>query len=116
MPMVESWKRWEWRGVSAVHRTDDGGTSSCTGRVYHYAYRIHGQEGSSYERCIGISWCSTCREHTAGLIFVPRDRDLWDALADLPPDRRETLYRSSKRLRDHLDRIARRGGWPDDEL
>jgi hypothetical protein len=59
-----------------------------------------------------MSWCTVCREVAEGLVFVSRDAVLWDALADLPEHVRERLVGSSRKLRDHLDGIARSGRWP----
>jgi hypothetical protein len=65
-----------------------------------------------YERCIGLSWCSVCRCYAGTMVFIPRDRVLWDALAESPHHERERLSRSEVKLLDYLDRLVRRGLWP----
>lgn len=68
-----------------------------------YAYRIHPADSPHYERCIGLSWCSGCGVYTGATVHVPRDRALPDALAALPPERREWLLASERRLIEYLD-------------
>jgi hypothetical protein len=116
--MVESvprsrYTRWAWSKVSQIHRPEPGGpeTSSCTGEIFSYSYRYHPPQSSSYERCVGLSWCSVCRSYTGAMVYIPRDRALWDALADLPDDERGRLYGGEVRLLDYLDRLVRRGRW-----
>jgi hypothetical protein len=108
--------RWGWKAaLNVVHGRPAGvPPSSCTGRIYHYVYRIYAPQDSNYERCVGMSWCTVCREVADGLVFVSRDTVLWDALADLPEHVRDRLARSSRKIRDHLDRIVRGGLWPED--
>ncbi|WP_204299495.1 hypothetical protein [Actinoplanes campanulatus] len=98
--------------LTAVHRRGEGAVSSCPGRIYHYTCRIHPPESDSYERCLGMSWCTICREVADNIVFVARDTVLWDALGDLPADERERLSRSQRKLRDYLDRLVRQGRWP----
>src|SRR5438552_662832 len=106
--------RWAWTGVYAIHRPSEDVRTSCTGQIYHYTYRLYAPEDSSYERCLGMSWCSMCREYSANVVFASRDTVLWDALADLPAGERERLGRSSEKLREYLDRLVRRGLWTQD--
>lgn len=101
--------RWAWSKVGTVHTAGDGESASCTGEVYSYAYRCYPPSDSSYERCIGLAWCSTCREYTGGVVHVARDESLPDALVDLPTAEREQLARSEVRLLDYLDRLVRHG-------
>jgi hypothetical protein len=75
---------------------------SCGAAVRSYAYRFHPPESSSYERCIGFSWCSGCRLYSAAMVHIPRDRVLVDALAELPEKQREELERSEWRLIEYL--------------
>lgn len=65
-----------------------------------------------YERCVGLVWCSTCREYSSPMVFVPRNEHLRDLLADLPMPGRERLARSEVKLLDYLERLVRRGIWP----
>jgi hypothetical protein len=105
--------RWAWkRATDAVHRRPDGTLSSCTGRIYHYTYRLYAPQDSGYERCVAMSWCSICREASENLVFVGRDTVLRDALADLPARERERLGSNSGAIRERLDRLVRRGLWP----
>lgn len=107
--------RWGWKSASiAPHRRPDGTLSSCTGRIYHYRYRLYSAEDPRYERCLAMSWCSICREVAENVVFVARDAVLWDALADLPGRERDALGPSSRKIREHLDRLVRRGLWPPD--
>jgi len=86
--------------------------SPYTGEIFSYSYRYYEPQSSMYERCVGLSWCSSCRSYTGAMVYVPRERVLWDALADLPDDERERLSRSEVKLLDYLDRLVRRGLWP----
>ena len=104
--------RWRWSKVYAIHRVDTHRPVACTGAVYTYAYRCYEPTDSMYERCIGLAWCSTCREFAGTMVYVPSTELLWDALADLPAHERERLSRSEIKLLDHLDRLVRRGTWP----
>jgi hypothetical protein len=106
--------RWRWSKVSVIHRpeADAGKTSSCTGEIFSYYYRYYEPESSMYERCVGLSWCSVCRCYAGTMVFIPRDRALWDALAELPDHERERLSHSEVKLLDYLDRLVRRGHWP----
>ncbi|MEV0897189.1 hypothetical protein [Actinoplanes sp. NPDC049802] len=102
-----------WKGTGyEVHRGPSGEMSSCDGRIYSYTYRRHPPGDSGYERCITMSWCTTCREFSDGLVFISRDRVLWDALAGLPPYEREDVERSPRKILDYLDGLVRRGLWP----
>ncbi|GLW33110.1 hypothetical protein Areg01_60480 [Actinoplanes regularis] len=103
--------RWAWKGVFAVHHRSGDVPSSCTGRIYQYTYRLHAPEDSRYERCLGMSWCSLCREFSENVGFVSRDTVLWDALSGLEASERESLGRNSRRIREYVDRLVRRGLW-----
>nr|WP_296065032.1 hypothetical protein [uncultured Actinoplanes sp.] len=108
--------RWAWkRAINAVHRRADGGVSSCGGRVHHLTYRLHPPGDRSYERCIGMSWCSVCREVSENVVSVSGDTVLPDPLAALPAAERERLGTNATRIREYLDRLARRGLWPPDQ-
>ncbi|MBT1185259.1 hypothetical protein HET69_14895 [Streptomyces sp. CJ_13] len=58
---------------------------------------------SSFERCIGLAWCSGCRIYSGDMVHVPRKRVLVDALASLPADDRDQLRRTEAALIDYLD-------------
>jgi hypothetical protein len=104
--------RWAWSKVSTIHGVRDEDGVACIGEIYSYSYRCYTPSDSSYERCVGLAWCSSCREYSGSMVFVPRHERLLDLLADLPTDERERLVRSEVRLLDYLDRIVRRGSWP----
>jgi hypothetical protein len=112
--MGESAARWRWSKVSMMHRPEPGTpqTSSCTGEILSYNYRYYEPESGSYERCVALSWCPVCRSYTGATVYIPRDRTLWDALAELPDHERERLSHSEVKLLDYLDRLLRRGRWP----
>jgi hypothetical protein len=100
-----------WTKVSVLHPPDAG--KRCLGaRYYYYAYRHYPPQSPSYERCISLTWCSTCRTYAGTMVFIACDRVLVDALAGMPRLEREAVYRSEVRLLDHLDRLARKGSWP----
>ncbi|BCJ63085.1 hypothetical protein [Polymorphospora rubra] len=105
---------WAWSKVGAIHGADATNAVACDGDIhsYRYRYRCSAPSDSSYERCVGLAWCSTCREYSGAMVFVPRAEHLPDLLADLPPSERERLARSEVRLLDYLDRLVRRGTWP----
>lgn len=86
--------------------------NACDGEVRSYRFRRYAPSDSSYERCIGLAWCSTCREYSGAMVYVPRDEHLTDALADLPVVDRKRLARSELKLLDYLDHLARRVAWP----
>jgi hypothetical protein len=46
------------------------------------------------------------------MVYVPRSERLTNLLADQPKTEQERLTRSEVRLLDYLDRLARRGAWP----
>jgi hypothetical protein len=105
---------WVWTKASVIHPPDASKRvrRQCRGALYSYVYRYYPPDSPSYERCIGLAWCSTCRTYTGNMVFVPRDEVLLDALAGLASHERDTLSRSEVRLLDHLDRLVRRGTWP----
>jgi hypothetical protein len=103
---------WTWLKVSKIHDTHPVGGLGCAGNIHSYKYRYHRPSDSLYERCIGLAWCSSCREYSGTMVYVPRDEHLIDVLADLPVPERERLARSEVRLLDYVDRLARRGAWP----
>lgn len=104
--------RWAWSKVSAIHEVRDGGALACAGEIYYHRYRIYAPSDRSYERCVGLAWCSSCREYSGSLVFVPRHERLPDLLADLPTNEREWLVRTEVKLLDYLDRRVRRRSWP----
>jgi hypothetical protein len=83
--------------------------------VYSYRYRVYPPSDSLFERCVGLAWCATCREYSGAMVSVPRGEHLVDLLAGLPELERERLARSEVKLLDYLDRLARRGLWPNDQ-
>ena len=103
---------WAWTKVSRVHGNKPARGAVCEGEVHSYKYRYYKPSDSSYERCIGLAWCSTCREYSGAMVYVSRDEHLPDALAGLPVMERERLAGSEVKLLDYLDRLARRGAWP----
>lgn len=103
---------WSWSKVSTIHQTRTGDRAACPGQIRSYRYRYYAPSDRSYERCVGLAWCSACREYSGAMVYVPRDERLPDPLADLPAPERERLTRSEVKLLDHLDRLARRGAWP----
>jgi hypothetical protein len=98
---------WMWTKVSPLH-----GGGVCDGQTRSYAYRHYAPSDSNYERCIALAWCSTCREYSGAMVYVPRGEHLTDALANLPTHERERLARSEVKLLDYLDRLARHGALP----
>ncbi|MEV6525359.1 hypothetical protein AB0M43_25730 [Longispora sp. NPDC051575] len=103
---------WVWSKVGAVHGARGGDAVACAGGIHSHRYRLHPPADSSYERCVGLTWCSNCREYAGAMVFVPRDEHLPDLLAELPAAERERLARSELTMLDHLDRLVRRGLWP----
>ncbi|MEV7227203.1 hypothetical protein AB0M79_09290 [Polymorphospora sp. NPDC051019] len=104
---------WTWSKVDTIHRGDDTTDAvACDGQIHSYRYRFYAPSDSLHERCVGLAWCSMCRECSGAMVFVPRGETLPDPLADLPAPERERLTRSEVRLLDHLDRLVRRGTWP----
>ncbi|WP_159104401.1 hypothetical protein [Plantactinospora sp. BB1] len=103
---------WAWSKVSPIHGAARGDVAPCSGQIYSYRYRCYPPTDRFYERCVGLAWCSNCREYSGGMVFVPRDERLPDLLAELPTPERERLVRSEAKLLDHLDRLVRRGTWP----
>jgi hypothetical protein len=104
--------RWRWHSVAVIHRGDTARSATCTGEIYSYRYRIYAPTHPAYERCIGLAWCSICREYSSAIVHGDRNETLWDALADLPTQERERRAHSSLKVLDHLDRLVRRGQWP----
>lgn len=104
--------RWVWSKVSTIHRAGEGDVVACDGAIYSYTFRLYAPSDNSYERCVGLAWCSMCREYAGAMVFVPRGRHLPDLLADLSIGERERLARSEVKLLDYLDRLVRRGIWP----
>jgi hypothetical protein len=98
---------WSWSKVSSIHRAREGEASGCVGEIYSYRYRVHPASGGLYKRCVGLAWCSTCREYCAAMVFVPRGEYLPDLLAELPALEHERLVRSEVKLLDYLDRLVR---------
>ncbi|WP_033341453.1 hypothetical protein [Catenuloplanes japonicus] len=104
---------WEWTKVGVLH----GGLSrrevACDGEIRSYRYRFYSSTHRFFERCIGLAWCSRCREYSGAMVHVSRAEQLTDLLDGLPVAERERLLRSEAELLDYLDRLARRGRWPD---
>ena len=103
---------WTWSRVSTIHESVPAHGRACAGEIRSYRYRYCAPSESSYERCIGLAWCLTCREYSGAMVYVPRGEHLTDLLADLPAAERQRLARSEVKLLDYLDRLARRGDWP----
>jgi hypothetical protein len=82
----------------------------CRAVVRSYTYRFHPADSSRHERCVGLSWCSGCRVYTGAMVHVPRGRVLTDALAFLPPEKRERLMGSESRLIEYLDSCTEDAG------
>jgi hypothetical protein len=101
---------WAWSKVSEVHGVREA--DACTGEIYSYRYRVYPPSHNSHERCIGLAWCSTCREYSGAMVFVPRNESLPDPPVDLPTTEHENLARNEVKLLDYLDRVVRRGSWP----
>lgn len=97
--------RWGWRKVGTVH----GGGGGCTGEVRVYRYRLYPPGDVRYERCVGLTWCSTCREYRGDQASVAGNVELHDVRERLAPAERERIGESEVRLLDFLDRLARRG-------
>ena len=98
---------WAWTKVSSIHRAGARDADMCAGPVYSYCYRLYQPWDRSYERCVGLAWCTSCREYTGAMVFVPREEHLPDPLAELSAPERERLARSEVKLLDHLDRLVR---------
>ncbi|KPC82956.1 hypothetical protein ADK82_10135 [Streptomyces sp. NRRL S-4] len=77
--------------------------AACGTAVRSYRYRFHPPESPSFERCIGLAWCSGCRVYSGSMVHVSRGQVLVDALASLPWDRRERVERSETKLVGYLD-------------
>ncbi|MFH9612654.1 hypothetical protein ACH4MM_02600 [Streptomyces pratensis] len=84
--------------------------AACGTAVRSYRYRFHPPESPSFERCVGLAWCSGCRVYSGAMVHVPRDQVLVDALASLPWDRRERIGRSETKLVGCLDEWMRNEG------
>jgi hypothetical protein len=104
--------RWIWSKVSTVHAARPAHGNACNREIRSYRSRHYAPSDWSYERCIGLAWCSTCRGYSAAMVYVPRDEHLTDALAALPEVDRQRLARSETALLDYLDHLVRRGAWP----
>jgi hypothetical protein len=102
-------RKWTWTKVSELHRAD--GAPPCGGSIHTYVYRHYPAESTSHERCIGLAWCSTCRDYSGNMVYVPRAEKLENPLAALGPDEQRDLHANERRLIDRLDRMVRRGDW-----
>ncbi len=76
--------KWNWTKVFELHRGDDG--PPCQGPIYSYVYRHYPAESTNSERCIGLAWCTTCRDYTATMVHVPGAQKLDNPFATLAPD------------------------------
>ncbi|GIF22433.1 hypothetical protein Ate02nite_51630 [Paractinoplanes tereljensis] len=103
---------WTWTKVSVVHGAQVEDRVPCNGDLRSYRYRIYASTDRAYTRCIGLTWCSACREYSGTMVYVARGVNLMNRLAGLPALEREKLLRSEVKLLDYLDRLARRGSWP----
>jgi hypothetical protein len=111
MGEVNEWARYQWRKLPALH-VPKWGYGDCTATIHTYTYRFHPPESALYERCISLSWCSDCRRWTGSMVYVARETDLPDPLAELDPEQRERLHRKEYALVRHLDRLVRRNTRP----
>jgi hypothetical protein len=102
-------RKWTWTKVSELHPADDERT--CDGPLYSYVYRHYPAGSASYERCIGLAWCSICRDYTGAMVRVPRTEALDNPFAGLSLDEQRDLHMNERRLIDRLDRMIRRGEW-----
>ena len=107
MGEVDEWARYQWRKVSVLHGPERG-NGDCAATIHTYTYRVHPPESTSYERCISLSWCSDCRYWTGSMVYVARETELPDPLAELGTEQRERLHRKEYALVRHLDRLVRR--------
>lgn len=80
---------WEWTKVGVLH----GGLSrrevACDGEIRSYRYRFYSSTHRFFERCIGLAWCSRCREYSGAMVHVSRAEQLTDLLDGLPVAERE---------------------------
>jgi hypothetical protein len=76
---------------------------TCGWSIRSYTYRCHPAKSGSFERCIGLAWCSKCRIYTGTMVYVRRAEVLVNALAGLPAERQAELRRSESMLIDFLD-------------
>jgi hypothetical protein len=67
-------------------------------------------ESDSFERCVGFGWCTTRRFFSGNMVYVPRRKVLYDALARLPADERDRLRHSEAELIAYLDTLVRPAG------
>jgi hypothetical protein len=95
-----------------IHEIHSPRGAVCEGEIRSYRYRYYPPSDRFYERCIGLAWCSSCREYSGAMVRVPRAEQIPDLLAGLPTPERERLQHSEVKLLDYLDRLARRGAWP----
>ena len=102
-------RKWTWTKVSELHRADDG--PACDGPVHSYVYRHYPAGSANRERCIGLAWCSTCRDYVGTMVYVPRSQELDNPFAALGRDEQRDLHVNERRLIDRLDRMIRRGDW-----
>lgn len=103
-PDGDRWIRGPLAGV------DDGERrvcADCRTPVRSYAYRYHPPSSDLFERCVAFAWCPRCRFYTGNMAHIPRRRVLVDALADLPPRRREALLGDEPGLVAYLDALFR---------
>ena len=56
--------RWKWSKVGLIHGVADPDATRCAGVIYSYRYRFYPTADKFYERCVGLAWCSTCREYS----------------------------------------------------
>jgi hypothetical protein len=101
--------KWTWTKVSELHRAGDG--PACDGPVQSYVYRHYPPESAGRERCIGLTWCSACRDYTGTMVHVPRTEELDNPFAALGLDEQRAAHVNERRLIDRLDRMIRRGEW-----
>lgn len=108
MAETADWAQYRWRKVSTVH--DEA--TECIWEIKSYTYRFYPPDSATYERCVGLAWCSQCRCWQGSMVYVARTVDLPDLLSEVSSDERDRLRRSEYRLVRHLDRIDRRNTRP----
>src|SRR5690242_2917697 len=50
---------WTWSKVSTIHTNRPAHGNVCDGEIRSYRFRYYAPSDSSYERCIGLTWCSS---------------------------------------------------------
>jgi hypothetical protein len=80
--------------VTTIHKTRPVRGDSCEGEIRSYTYRYYAPSDSSDERRIGLAWCSTCREYSGAMLYVPPGEHPMDLHVGLLASEQERLARS----------------------